>query len=124
MKSHSLLQSFQFAWQGIRYALKHDKNFTIHLAATVLVIGLTIYFDVSPFEIGLLGVMILLVIIAEMLNTAIEKMVDLITKEYREEAKIAKDVSAGMVLMASLGALVVGVIIFTPYLLNALGIVH
>ena len=66
---------------------------------------------------GILGIMILLVISAEMINTAIEKMVDLITTEHRKEAKIAKDVAAGMVLVNSLGSVIVGLIIFIPHIL-------
>lgn len=124
IRHRTLIESFGFAWQGIKYGLVNDQNFKIHLAAAILVIAFTIYFDVSPFEMGILGVMIILVITTEMINTAIENMVDLITKEHREEAKIAKDVSAGMVLIASVGALVVGFLIFAPYVLNVLGIKH
>lgn len=124
IRHRTLIESFGFAWQGIKYALTHDQNFKIHLAASILVVALTIYFDVSPFEMGILGVMIILVITTEMINTAIENMVDLITEEHREEARIAKDVSAGMVLIASVGALVVGFLIFAPHVLNALGIKH
>lgn len=124
IKHKTLLQSFGYAWEGIVYALKNDQNFRIHIAAAFIVILLSFYFDVSPFEMGILGVMIVLVIVTEMINTAIENMVDLITKEYHIEAKIAKDVSSGMVLITSIGALVVGFLIFAPYLLNLLGISH
>ena len=124
IKHTTLLQSFGYAWEGIVFALKNDQNFRVHIAAAIIVIVLSIYFDVSPFEMGILGVMIVLVIVTEMINTAIENMVDLITKEYHIEAKIAKDVSSGMVLITSIGALVVGFLIFTPYLLNLLGISH
>lgn len=120
IKHSTLIQSFGYAWQGIKYALKYDQNFRIHIAVAALVIILSIYFDVNPFEMGILGVMIVLVIATEMINTAIENMVDLITKEYREEAKIAKDVSSGMVLISSLGALIVGFLIFTPHILDLL----
>ncbi len=124
IKHRPLIKSFGFALEGIIYALKNDQNFRVHISATLLVIALSIFFDVNPFEMGVLGVMIVLVIITEMINTAIEKMVDLITKEYREEAKIAKDVSAGMVLLSSCGAIIVGFLIFTPHILRLLGIHH
>lgn len=124
IKHRTLLQSFGYAWEGIVYALKNDQNFRIHIAAAIAVVSLSIFFDVSPFEMGILGVMIVLVIVTEMINTAIENMVDLITKEYHIEAKIAKDVSSGMVLITSIGALIVGFLIFMPYLLNLLGISH
>lgn len=67
---------------------------------------------------GILGVMILLVICAEMINSSIEQMVDLITIEHRKEAKIAKDVTAGMVLLTLLGSIIVGILIFLPHVLG------
>ena len=60
----------------------------------------------------------MMVITAEMVNSAIEKMVDLITKEHRQEAKIAKDVSAGMVLVTAIAAVIIGVLILSPYVLK------
>lgn len=65
--------------------------------------------------------MILLVISAEMVNTALEEMVNLITNNHQKEAKIAKDVAAGMVLLTAFGSVIVGVLIFTPYILRFLG---
>ena len=118
IKHRTLLKSFGYALSGIRYALKEDQNLRIHFFVTLVVIALSLFFKVNAFEMGILGVMIVLVIAAEMINTAIENMVDLITKEYREEAKIAKDIGAGMVLIASLGALIVGLLIFTPYIVT------
>ena len=64
---------------------------------------------------SILGVVILLVISSEMINTAIEEMVNLITSEHKKEAKIAKDVAAGMVLVTSVGSVIIGFLIFTPY---------
>ncbi len=112
------IKSFHYAIQGIHYALHSDQNIIIHLFAAFAVILLAIFLDVSPFEMGILGVTILVVISAEMVNSAIEKMVDLITKEHRAEAKIAKDVSAGMVLLTSLGSAIIGILIFLPHILR------
>ena len=67
---------------------------------------------------GILGVMILLVITTEMINTTMEKIVDLITKEHRVEAEIAKDVAAGMVLLTAVGSVIVGILIFLPHILK------
>ncbi len=64
--------------------------------------------------------MILLVICTEMINTAIEEMVNLLTNEHRLEAKIAKDVSAGMVLLTAMGSVIVGILVFTPHILKLL----
>lgn len=110
--------SFKCAFEGICHATKYNQNLKIHFIFAILVILSSLIFRVNPFEMGILGVMIILVISSEMINTAVEEMADLITKEHREEARIAKDVSAGMVLFAAVGSVVVGVLIFTPYILR------
>ncbi|HZE86683.1 MAG TPA: diacylglycerol kinase family protein [Methylomirabilota bacterium] len=112
------LKSFHYALQGIHYALNNDQNLVVHFLVALFVIVFSILIDVTPFEMGILGVTILVVISAEMINSAIEKMVDLITKEHRAEAKIAKDVSAGMVLLTSIGSAIIGVLIFLPHILR------
>ena len=114
----SLFASFKVAFGGIYYAFLYNRNLKIHVLAAVLVIFASIFFKVSPFENAILGIVILLVFAAEMINTAIEEMVDLITTEHRKEAKIAKDVAAGMVLVVATGALIAGILIFTPYILK------
>lgn len=111
-----LTQSFSYAIEGIYYSLKYNHNLRIHFVSAIAVILASIYFRVNAFEMGILGVMILLVISAEMINTAIEQMVDLITIEHRQEAKIAKDVAAGMVLMTTVGSIIVGILIFGPHI--------
>lgn len=115
------MKSFGYALSGIWYAFKYNQNLRIHFVAAILVIELSIIFHVTPFEKGILGLMILLVMCTEMVNTAIEQMTDLITKEHREEAKIAKDVSAGMVLLTAIGSVIVGILIFIPYILRFFG---
>lgn len=113
-----LIRSFQFAFEGVFYALRHNQNLRIAFVGAFIVIGLSIFFKVNAFEMGILGVMILLVICAEMINSAIEQMANLITTEHRQEAKIAKDVSAGMVLLTLLGSIIVGILIFVPHILK------
>jgi diacylglycerol kinase len=110
--------SFGCAAKGVYYALKHNRNLRIHFIIALLVILASIYFNVNAFEMGILGIMILVVISSEMINTAIEQMTDLITKEHREEAGIAKDVAAGMVLVSAIGSVIVGVLIFVPHILK------
>jgi diacylglycerol kinase len=112
------IKSFTYAFEGIHHAFKNDQNLLVHLFVALLVINLSIVFDVAPYEKGILGLTIMMVVIAEMVNSAIEKMVDLITKEHRQEAKIAKDVSAGMVLLTAVGAAIIGTLIFLPYILK------
>ncbi len=115
-------KSFHYASQGIHHVWKHDQNFRIHLLIAGIVIAASIFFQVNPFEMGILGVMIVLVITTEMINSAIENMVDLITLEHRAEAKIAKDVASGMVLIASAGSVVVGILVFLPHIFRFLQI--
>lgn len=116
----TFLQSFKYAFEGIYFAIKLNRNMRIHISIAILVIIASILFKVNAFEMGILGVMIILVICTEMINTALEEMVDLIINEHRKEAKIAKDVGAGMVLVASIGAIVVGILIFTPHIMKLL----
>lgn len=110
--------SFKYAVEGIWFTVKYNQNIRIHLAIALLVILTSIYFQVTPFEMGILGIMILLVLCTEMINTAIEEMVNFVTREHQREAKIAKDVSAGMVLLTAVGSIVVGILIFLPYILK------
>lgn len=119
VEHRSLMQSFKHASHGVAFAIKDNQNLRIHLLAAVIVIILSVIYKVGAFEMGILGVMILLVISTEMINTSIEEMTNLITREHREEARIAKDVAAGMVLLTSIGSVIVGVLIFLPYILNS-----
>ena len=113
-----LIKSFTYAFEGIHYAFKNDQNLLIHLLVAFLVINASIFLKVSPYEMAILGLTMMMVITAEMINSAIEKMVDLITKEHRQEAKIAKDVAAGMVLVTAIAAAIIGTLIFLPYVLK------
>lgn len=112
------MESFTYAWAGIVYSLKENQNLRIHFVVAAIVAVLALIFHVNPFEMGILGITILLVIAAEMINSAIEQMVDLITTEHRKEAQIAKDVAAGMVLVTATGSVIVGILIFAPHILR------
>ena len=116
----SLLGSFKYALSGIGFAIINNRNMQIHVLAALVALVLSLYFKIEKGELLAIIVMIILVVSAEMINTSIEEMTNLITKEHRREAKIAKDVSAGMVLVVSLGALVVGLYVFLPRILNLL----
>jgi diacylglycerol kinase len=114
IRKHTI--SFKHAFDGILWAVKTQPNFRIHLTISVLVLLLAWFFRVRPYEWMILVFAIIVGLSVEMVNTAIEAMTDLITKEYREEAKIAKDVSAGMMLVAALGTAAIGLGVFLPYL--------
>lgn len=112
-----LVVSFRHAFNGLIFSLKNNQNLRIHFVMAILVIIASIIFHVNPFEMGILGVMILLVICTEMINTSIEEMVNFVTTEHKKEAKIAKDVAAGMVLISAMGSIIVGILIFIPHIL-------
>lgn len=109
-------KSFKFASAGIWWGLKYNQNLRFHFAAAIIVIILSIVFRINAFEMGVLGVMILVVIVSEMMNTVVEEVVDLIVQEHRQQAKIAKDVAAGMVLVSALGSVIVGFLVFGPHI--------
>jgi len=108
--------SFKHAWDGIVYTFKTQPNFIVHLLVTLVVVVLGFHFQIETWEWLILVFTITLVLIAEMINTSLETMVDLITQKQDLKARNFKDVSAGMVLMASLASLIIGAIIFTPYI--------
>lgn len=117
----SLKKSFGFAFEGLRFAWSKDQNLRVHTVAATIVIAASMILKVSNVEKSILGIMILLVISTEMINSAIEQMVNLITKEHRMEAKLAKDVASGMVFITAAGSVIVGILIFAPYLLQSGG---
>ncbi len=113
---NKILKSFGFAIAGVLTAFKLNLNLKIHLFLAVIAIVAGIIFNLSHLELIFVVILIMLVFSAEMINSALEEVVNLLVNEHRLEAKIAKDVSAGMVLVVSLGALICGIVIFTPHL--------
>jgi len=112
------INSFRYALEGISYAIKHNQNLKVHFFAAFLVLIFGFILGLTRYEMFGVGVLIVLVISAEMINSAIEEVVDLLVKEHSQEAKIAKDVSAGMVLITAVFAAVVGIFIFLPHFLT------
>lgn len=107
-------KSFNYAENGIRYALVNEQNLSVHLTVTLLVIIFGIILHVSVTEWILLIFAISLVIGSEMINTAIEACVDLNSLEKSKLARIAKDSASGAVLVFSICAALIGLIIFLP----------
>ena len=120
MQNNKIRHSFGFAISGIVHALRNNRNLKIHLLLTILVIIASFLLNLTRVEKLIVLVMIVLVFSAEMVNTALEEMTDLITEEHKQEAKAAKDVAAGMVLVTAIGAIIVGVVIFVPYIIELL----
>lgn len=108
------LESFYYAWNGIKILIKEEHNARIHLFATFLAISLGIYFSLSSVEWICLVLTIGLVISLEAVNSAIENIADFISPEWHEQIKKIKDLSAGAVLIAAIAAFFVGLILFLP----------
>ena len=106
---------------GIGYVTKSEKNFKREIALGIIALILSYILKIDKIEFIIVLTMICLVLTAEIINTAVERTVDLVTKEYHELARIAKDVSAGSVLVTSIFALIIGIIIFMPKIITLLG---
>jgi len=110
--------SFIYALKGIKTAFKSEQNLKIHFTIMILVIILGISLNISLIEWIICIIQFILVISAEMINTAVENTVDLVTDKYHKKAKMAKDISAGAVLICATGAAIIGGIIFIPKILE------
>jgi diacylglycerol kinase (ATP) len=117
---NTLFRSFGFAFQGIFYVIRTQRNMQIHLAAGAMVLAFALFFQVSLVEWSILLVTMALVYSLEMVNTVAEALVDMITQEYHPLAKVAKDVAAGAVLVAAIFAVGVALAIFAPRILHLL----
>lgn len=110
--------SIKTALEGLVWSLKTQPNFKIHIVLSVLVLTLGWYLKITHVEMTILVFAIILGLSGEMINTAFESVVDLVTSEWRKEAKIAKDVAAGMMLVVSIGAIIIALLILGPYVLG------
>jgi len=117
-KLHSLKQSFTFAIKGIVYLFLLHRNMRIIFLLGITAFLLGIYLKIEAFEFMVLCVTVSMVFLAEMFNTAIELIIDMFTEKYHVLLKIIKDISAGVVLIASINSLIVGYFIFFRRILN------
>lgn len=115
-------ESMNHAIDGINYTAEHERNFKIELFMMVAVLIAGIYFKISKTEWLILLLTIGNVLTLELINTGIERCVDLVTKDYHELAKNAKDIAAGAVLIMSIFSVCVGIIIFLPKILEIIGV--
>lgn len=120
-KNRTFIQSFNNAVNGLKYAFRNEKNLRIHSAAAILVLLFSLFVDLSKTELLIVIFSISLVIIAELINTAIEVVVNVIIKVYHPKAKIIKDVAAGAVLVSALNSLIVAYILFIDRMGTGLG---
>lgn len=114
MSRHRFSDSLKFAWRGILFALRTERNMVIHSLGAVLAVTACIVFRVSAVEWVLIFLTASLVLVLEIINTAIEVLVDYLSRERRAHPKVIKDLAAGAVLTATVMAIVVGSIVFVP----------
>ncbi len=115
-----LLESFKYAFRGMKYVLR-EQTIKILLVIASLVIISMIYLGVSSIEKTVLLLTITVVLSLEMINSQIEDVLDILEPTLSQKVRAIKDVSAGAVLLASLGALLIGLLIFLPYVIPLLG---
>lgn len=115
MTFSKLIKSFQYALRGFVYVVRHEQSFRLQLVASVVVIVLMYYFHVTIKEAIILWLVIGAVLVLELINTIFENLLDLLQPRMHHLAQVIKDIMAAAVLLASLGALIIGLLVFLPY---------
>ena len=113
-----IINSFKYAIEGFISSFKTERNMKIHILAMTIVIALGILLKLSKIEWCIITIAIVMVISAELFNTAIETVVDMISPEKNPKAKLVKDIAAGAVLVVAIGAAIIGFIVFGPKVIN------
>jgi len=117
---HNVFQKFGFAFKGLRFAFREELHMRFHILAAMLTIAAGIYLPISRIEWVLITLCIGLVLAVEMINSAIENMVDLAKPEHHPLAGKIKDIAAGAVLVTSIMAAIIGTVIFWPHICSIL----
>lgn len=118
MKNKKLINSFKFAFKGIGSSIRSERNMKIHFTMMILVVLAGIILNISMWEWITCFILFGLVISLEMVNTAIEIVVDLVSPTFNDRAGRAKDISAGAVLVNAIVAFIIGLLIFLPKVLD------
>jgi len=116
MERHRLIDSFNCAVEGIIYVLKTQRNMRIHFTIGALVLVLALVLDLSRLDFLFICIAIFMMLFAEMVNTAAELTIDLISETYHPLARLVKDIGAGAALLAAINAVVIGYLVFSRYM--------
>ncbi len=108
-------KSFGCAFRGLKYVLKNEQNFQLEIVVGVFVTMLMYIFDIRDWQKVVLFLVIFSVLVIELINTIVERMIDILKPRVHPYAQLVKDVMAAVVLITSIGAVIVGFIIFWPY---------
>ncbi len=111
-------KSVRYAIRGISYTYAHERNFRIQFFVGTLVVVLSFLLQMKAYEKIILAMMIAFVLVLELLNTTIEMFLDLLKPRLSPQVELVKDIMAGAVLLASIGSLIVGCIVFIPYIIE------
>ncbi|MGD6774492.1 MULTISPECIES: diacylglycerol kinase family protein [Bacillaceae] len=112
----SFTSSFSYAFEGLRFVLRTERNIKFHVFIAVVMISMSLFFQITKVEWLILFLVIGGMFVIEIINTAIENVVDLVTEEFHPLAKTAKDVAASAALVFACISVIIGVILFGPYI--------
>ena len=118
MKKRTIVDSFNTAIEGIIYTIKTQRSMRLHFLFAIVIILISIFLQLEKVELLLVCGALSLVLISEMFNTAIEKIIDLITPDFHPLARIIKDVAAGSVLISAIFAVIAGYLVFSKYIIS------
>lgn len=113
-----LFKSFKYASRGIKLAIKEERNFRIMLISFIILVCFGLYFNLDKVEWIMILITSGIVLVAELFNTTIENMMDMISPDYHVMTEHIKDLSAGAVLITAIFSIIVGLIVFIPYFLK------
>lgn len=114
MKQPTLVRSFLHAVNGVIFVIRTQRNARIHVGMAVVVMVVGVWLGLERHDWAILAITIGAVLVGETINTAVEALVDLLSPQFHEQAKVAKDVSAGAVLLLSIAAIIVGLLVLGP----------
>src|SRR3989344_2961201 len=115
-----LRDSFKYAFNGFKETLIHERNFKIMIIVAALVVAAMLYFPTSRTEKAVLMTAIFTVLTLELVNVVIERLLDFLQPKYNEQVRLIKDLMAAIVLVASFGAVIIGLLVFWPHFFNLL----
>lgn len=116
--TRNFFQSLSYAFNGITYVFLHEQNFRIQIIVSVIVCSLSWVFPLRDSERIVVVLLVIFILVLELVNSAIEKFADIVKPRLHEQVEIVKDIMAGTVLISSFGAIILGFIIFFPYIIE------
>ena len=119
-KNNKFKSSLKCAIRGLRYVIRNERNFRIELIIAIFVIFLALVFNIKIWEFIVVIFLITWVLITELMNTVVERVVDILEPRVHPFARLIKDIMAGVVLTSSVMSVIVGLLIFLPYVYNLL----